>query len=168
MIAFVVGVYGDGGVAEHGFGAGGGDDDFAGAVCEGVGDVPESALLFAVVDLYVGEGGLVFGAEVDGFFASVDEIVVPHLFEGGVGGVDDFLVEGEGEGGPIEGGAEGAKLELHLAALFVDEVPGHRVELFPAVIEATVALAFEVFFENDPSFEAGVVGAGEIPGGVPC
>ena len=52
-------------------------------------------------DFDVGEGGLVLGAEVDGLLASVNETIIPHLLEGGVGGVDDFLVEGEGEGGPI-------------------------------------------------------------------
>ena len=166
LVTGVVWVDGEGGVTEHGFGAGGRNDDFAVAVGEGVGDVVESTLLFVVGDFDVGEGGLVLDAEVDGFFAAVDEAVVPHFFEGGVGGVDDVRVESEGEGGPIEGGAEGAELELHVAALFLYKVPGHLVEFFPAVVEAAVALAFELFFEDDPGFEAGVVGAGDVPGGV--
>ena len=34
------------------------------------------------------------------------------------------------------------------------------------MVEATVVLGLEVFFEDDPGFEASVVGAGEEPGGI--
>ena len=43
LVALVVRIDGDGDVAEHGLGAGGGDDDGAGAVGEGVADVVELA-----------------------------------------------------------------------------------------------------------------------------
>jgi len=166
LIAFVIWVNGDGGVAKHGFGASSGDDEFTVPVGQGVGDVVKGALLFFMGDFDISEGGLMFGTEIDGFFTSVDEVIVPHLLEGGVGGVDNFGIKSEGEGRPIERSAEGAELELHVAALFGDEVPGHLVELFPAVVEATIALRFEVFFENDPSFEAGMVSTGQEPSGI--
>ena len=115
-------------------------------------------------DFDVGEGGLVGGAEVDEFFAAVDEVVIPHVLEGGVDGFDDFGVEGEGEAAPVAGGAEGAELELHVAALLLDEVPNSFVELVAGEIEATLPCCFELFFVDDPGFEAGVIGAGDVPG----
>ncbi len=45
-VAFVVGVYGDGGVAEHGLGARGGDDQRTGAVGQRIAHMPEVALFF--------------------------------------------------------------------------------------------------------------------------
>ena len=56
-------------------------------------------------DLDVGEGGLVLGAEVDEFLATVNHAIVPHFFEGGVDAVDNVLVEGKGEVVPRAGGA---------------------------------------------------------------
>ena len=47
VVALVLGVDGDGGVAEHGFGAGGGDgEELAGHANDRVADVPEAALGF--------------------------------------------------------------------------------------------------------------------------
>lgn len=109
-----------------------------GGVGKGVGDVPEGAGFFSVDNFDVGEGGLMFGAEIDEFFASVNEVVVPHLFEGGVNLGDDFGVESEGEGGPIARGAEGTELEFHVAALFLDEIPDLLVELVAGEIEAAL------------------------------
>ena len=120
-----------------------------------------------VFDFDVGEGGLVFGAVVDEFFAAVDETVVPHFFESLVDAVDDVFVESEGEVLPGAGGAEGADLKLHVAALFLDEVPNLGVEFVTGVFEAGVAGGLKGAFVNDPSFEAGVVGARDVPSGVP-
>lgn len=76
---------------------------------------------------------------------------------------DDFFVEGESEGGPVAGGTEGAELELHVAALVVDEIPDLAVELVAGVVEAGLPFCFEVAFVDNPSFEAGVVGARDVP-----
>ena len=54
-VAFVIGVDGHGGVAEHRLGARGGDVDRECAVDAGVADVPEEAVPFLVFHLRVGE-----------------------------------------------------------------------------------------------------------------
>lgn len=169
FVTGVVGMDGDGGVAEHGFGTSSGDDDFsevADGVDEGVGDVPEGASFVLVIDFDVGEGGLVLGAEVDQAFTTVDQLVVQEVLEGVVDGVDDLGIEGEGEVGPVAGGAEGAELELHIPSLLGDEVPDLGVKLVARVVEAGVAGLLEGFLVDDPSLEASVVGARDIPGRV--
>lgn len=57
-------------------------------------------------------------------------------------------------------------MELHVAALFFDEVPDAGVKFVAGEFEAGVAVLFEGAFVDDPSFEAGMVGTGDIPGGV--
>lgn len=57
-------------------------------------------------------------------------------------------------------------MELHVAALFFDEVPDAGVKFVAGEFEAGVAIFFEGAFVNDPSFEAGVVSAGDVPSGV--
>ena len=177
LITLVVRVDGDGDIAEEGLGAGGADDDFAvsevgrainhifGDGDDFVGDVPEVARFVFVFDFDVGEGGLVLRAEVDELLATVDHAVVPHFFEGLVDAGDDVFVEGEGEVRPSAAGAEGADLEFHVAALFFDEVPDTRIEFVARKFEASMTFLLEGAFVDDPGFEAGVVGARDIPSG---
>ena len=122
--------------------------------------------LVEVFDFDVGEGGLVFGAVVDEFFAAVNHAVVPHFFESLVDAGDDVFIESEGEVVPSARGAEGANLEFHVSPLFLDEVPDFGVEFVAGVFEAGVTDAFEGALIDDPSFEAGVVGAGDVPSAV--
>ena len=56
--ARVFGMDGDGGVAEHGFGAGGGDGHEFVCAVDGVADVPEAGLYRFMVNLVVGDRGL--------------------------------------------------------------------------------------------------------------
>ena len=46
----------------------------------------------------------------------------------------------------------------------MDEVPDLVVELVACIVEASFALTLEVALVDDPSFEASVVGAWDIPG----
>jgi len=159
-------VDGDGGVAEHGFGTSGGDDDFALAVYAWIGNIPEGAFFFFVIDFDVSEGGLMLGTVIDKLFTSVNEAVLPESLEGIVDGVDDLLVESEDLGRPVAGSAEGAKLKLHVPSLFGDEIPSLLVELVAGEVEAGFALLLEDFLVNYPGLEAGMVGAGDPPGGM--
>ena len=162
-VASILWINCDGHITKESFGTSGGDDNFAIALDVGVGDVPESALFVFVLNLDVGEGGLMLRTEVDKFFTSVNHAVVPHFFEGVVNASDDVFVEGEGEVFPGAAGAEGAELKLHVSPLFLDEVPDLGIELFAGVVETGFPLCFEGAFVDDPSFEAGMIGAGDVP-----
>ena len=82
LVARVGRVDGYGDVAEHGFGAGGGDDDGAGSVGEGVADVVELAETVFVGDFEIGDGGLLDGVPVDDVGAAVDEALLVEADEG--------------------------------------------------------------------------------------
>ena len=56
-------------------------------------------------------------------------------------------------------------MKFHVATLGSDKVPNPGVEFVAGVFETSVTVFFELTFVNDPSFEAGVVGAGDVPSG---
>jgi hypothetical protein len=124
------GVHGDGGVAEHGFGAGGGDAGEAGAVGEGIFEVPEVAVDLAVFDLVVGEGGLELGAPVDHVVAAIDEALVVEALEDEADGAREALVHGEALAGPVAGAAERLELADDGGAVVLLPVPDFRQEFF--------------------------------------
>ena len=82
-----VGMDGDGSVAEHRFGARGGDgDEFVGSpwICRidhWVADVPEVALHRFVIDFVVGDGGLQVGVPIHEPLAAEDQAVFEHFEE---------------------------------------------------------------------------------------
>lgn len=177
LVAFVSGVDSDGGIAEEGLGTSGGDDDFGmldvwiifgttiGSGADFVGDIPEVTFFVCVFDFDVGEGGLVLRAEVDEFFAAINHAVVPHFLEGFIDAGDDVFIKSKSQVGPGARGTESADLEFHIAALLFDKVPDAGIEFVAVVFETGVAFFFEGAFVDDPSFEAGMVGARDIPRG---
>jgi hypothetical protein len=54
-------------------------------------------------------------------------------------------------------------LEFHIAALLLYEIPDAGIEFVARVFKTSVAFFFESALVDDPSFEAGVIGAGNIP-----
>ena len=103
------------------------------------------------------------GAVVDEFFASVNETIIPHFFEGGIDAVNDVFVESKSKVIPRAGSAESAKLEFHIATLLGDKIPDSSVEFVAVEFKTSMALLFEILFVNNPGFEASVVGAWNIP-----
>lgn len=169
-VAFVFRINGDRDITKDSFGTGGGDDDFGKAIFgiganDGVSNFPEATIFVFVLDFDVGEGGLVLGAEIDQLFATIDHAVVPHFLEGGINAGDDVFVKSEGEVGPGARGTEGADLELHVAALFFDEVPDTGIEFVVGVFKTSVTVFLEGALIDDPGLEAGVISTGDIPGG---
>lgn len=175
LIARIVRIDSDGGIAKEGLGTGGADDDFGvldirviiGATIRGgddlIGDVPEVAGLVLMFDFDVGEGGLVVRTEINQLLATVNHAVVPHFLESFVDARDNVFIKSESEIIPSTRGTKSTKLELHIAALLLDEVPNAGIELVTRVFKAGVAFFFEGAFIDDPSFEAGVIGTRDIP-----
>ena len=91
LVALVVGVHGDGDVAEHGLGAGGGDDDGAGAVGERVADVVELADALFVTRLRGRRRRSEDGVPVDDVGAAIDEALLLEADEG--------FLDGDARGG---------------------------------------------------------------------
>ena len=71
-VALVFGVDGDGGVAEHRFGAGCGDGKLVGAVGQRIANVVHTGFFVGVLDFEIGQRGSASGAPVGDARAFVD------------------------------------------------------------------------------------------------
>ena len=163
----VLRVHGNAGIAHHGLGTGGGDHQVAGAVGQGVTDIPQVAGLIHVLHLRVGEGGGAVGAPVDDAAALVDEALVIELAEGLPDGLGAALIHGEAGAVPVAGDAQLLLLLHDAAAVLLLPLPHPLQELLPAQVIAGLALVDpQVLFHLDLGGDAGVVGAGQPQGGI--
>jgi len=159
LIAFIGGVDGHRGVAEHGLGPGGGDDDLALTLRERIGDIPEFALLIDRVDLFIGQCGAAARAPVDqtvalvnqSFFIEADKDLTHRLAQP--------LVHGEAFTLPVAGGAELAELLEDDAAVFFPPLPDALEE--PVAAEGVAGLPLEAQRRLDLVLggDAGMIGA---------
>ncbi len=144
------------------------------ATYEGVAQVVEVAVDFAVFDFVVGERGLRYRVPVDEALAAVDEAVFEEPEEGLAHRGGALVVHGEALAVPVAGAAHG--LELFGDGGFVFVFPGLdlRHELLAAglalrffalvVGEGGFALGLEAAVDDGLRGDAGVVGAGHPEG----
>ena len=162
LVAGVAGRDGHGGVAEHGLGAGGGDDEVAGTVGERIPEMPELALDLFVYDFLIGKRALGGRAPVHHAFAAVDVALFVELDEHLADGGAEAIVHGEAFAVPVAGRAELAELPDDRAAVELLPFPDAFDELLAAERAAVDAFLLaedlvDLAFRGD----AGVVGAGE-------
>ena len=160
LVALVVGMHADGGVAGYGFGAGGGHDQALVGVLDVVLDLPQMPLLVLVVDLVVGKGGVAARAPVDDVLAPVDQAFPVELHEDLAHGAGEALVHGEAQALPVHGAAHGVDLVQDAAAVLLAPLPDALDELLAAQILAALALLGEGALDHVLGGDAGVVGAG--------
>ncbi len=164
-IARVLGVDGDGGIAEHGLGARGGDGEVAaGHAVDGVADVPEVSGDFGVGDFEIAERGVAVGAPVDHVLAAVEEALFVEADEDFADGAGEAGVEGEALAAPIAGGAEADHLALDGVAGLGLPLPDALFEFFAAEVAVVDAFLFELAGDHHLGGDAGVIGAGEPEG----
>ena len=164
---FVVRVDGHAGVAHHGFRAGRGNDDIAGAVRERIADIPEMAGLVDILDLRVGEGRQAVRAPVDDAAALVNKALVVHLAEGLTHGFGAALVHGEAAARPVAADAELALLFDDAAAVLFLPRPDALQEFFAAKVIAGLALLdAQLLLDLDLGGDTGVVRTGKPQGAV--
>ena len=94
-VALVLGMEGDGGVAQHRLRPGGGDHDPLVAPLDRIGDVVELALHRLHLDLEVGDGGAELRRPVDHVLAAGDQPLAVEADEGLAHGAREAGVEGE-------------------------------------------------------------------------
>ena len=124
FIPLVGGVDGDGRVAEHRFGTGGGDDEIFIAALHGILQVPEEGVFFGILHLGIGEGRPAAGAPVDYARAAVDEPLVVEVDEYLPHRLGALFVHGEGETRPIARRAHLFELFDYPSAVFFLPGPG--------------------------------------------
>ena len=170
-VALVIGMDGDGGVAEDGFGAGGADFDVAGrggiavGCAQGVAEGVKFAIDWFVFDFEVADGAFAAGAPVDEVVAAVYEVVVIEADKGFEDGVAEAVVEGEAFAGPVAGDAHAALLATDLAVIFVFPGPDFLEEAFTAEVVAGGFALGEFAFDDVLGGDASVICAGNPEGG---
>ena len=119
-IARVVGVHGDGGIAQHGLGPGGGDGDVrARPPLQRIADMPEPAVLhLALLHLQVGDRGAQHRVPVDQALVAVDQALAVEGDEDLDHRPAQALVHGEALPRPVGRGAEAAELAPDRAPRF--------------------------------------------------
>ena len=166
LVALVIGVHGDAGVADHRFRTGGRHHDIVGKghatlAHHGVADEVEARLLLVVVDLEVAERRLAARAPVDHSQPAVDETVVVEVDEGRAHGPDDARIEREDVPAPVRACAEAAVLLVDAAAVLPHPLPGPLDERLAAEVVAREALLLELPLDHVLRGDAGVVLAGQ-------
>ena len=168
------------GIAEHGFRAGGGDDQVVAGFAQGldavgidfhvfvrhaigqrIADRPHVAVLFLARHFQVGDRGLQHRVPVDQALAAIDQALFVQAHEGFDDGLAGHRVHGEHAARPVAAGAEAAHLPLDGVAGMLLPLPHFLDELVAA--QRVAGLAFtgdgEVAAHHHLGGDAGVVGA---------
>src|SRR5450830_273130 len=171
LVALIVRVNGHGGIAEHCFRTGGGDDQVVvafsglGAVGQRVLEVPQEAFLVVVFHFEVGNRRVQLGVPVDQTLAAVDQAVFMQAHEGFFHGFRQTVVHGEALAAPIDGRAQATDLTADVAAGLILPFPDFFQEFLAAQVVTALAGGFELAFHQHLRGNTGVVGA-RLPQGV--
>ncbi len=163
-VALVLGVHRDGGVAEHGLGAGGGHHHVAAAVAQGVADVPEEAVLFFALHFQVAHRRFEHRVPVDQALAAVDQAFFVQAHEGFGDHGRELVVHGEVLARPVHGVAHAAHLRGDGVAAHFLPLPDLLREGLAAEVVAADLLFLQLALDHDLRGDAGVVGAGHPEG----
>ena len=162
-VTLVLGVHGDGDVAQHGLHSGGGDVRVrALSVDVPVAQGDQLTLVVGVDDLDVGDSGAQHRGPVDQTLRAVDQTAVEELLEDGLHRTGEPVVEGEALALPVDGVTDGAHLVLDDTAVLLLPLPHLGGEVFTAVVEAVLTLGLlEHRLDLGLGGDTGVVGAGQ-------
>ena len=167
LIFFIGGVYGDAAVAQHGLGAGGGNDELLIGVFDGVSDMPEAAGDVLILDLRVGKRGTAMRTPVYHAAALIDKSLFIEVTEGLADGLGAGIVHGEAAALPVAGDAHALLLLDYAVAVLFLPVPDTLKEILAAEVIAGLALLLaEHFLDLYLSCNTGMVNAGQPERGV--
>ena len=160
LVALVVRVDRNAGIAHEGLRTGGRNDQIARAVRQRVADVPQLARLGLVLNLGVGKRGRAVRTPVDDAVALVDQALVVQVYENFADRLGAALVHREALALPVTGRAELFQLADDAVAELVLPVPDSLQKFLAAeVITGLALLLAEVLLDLDLGCDAGVVGA---------
>ena len=159
-VALVVGMHGDGGVAEHRLRPRRHDLDRAAAVGERIAQMIQLAVGVGVLDLEVGERGAAARAPVDEIAVAVDQPFLVEPDEHLAHRAREALVHREALARPVARHAETLQLHDDRAARRVAPLPGALDERLAPERLAVDALGGELALDDVLRRDAGVVGAG--------
>ena len=159
LVALVVRVDGNAGIAHEGLRTGGRNNEVARAVRQRIADVPQLARLGFVLNLSVGQRSRAVRAPVDDAVALVDKALVVQVYEYLADRLGAALVHGEALAVPVAGGAELFELADDAVAELVLPRPYALEELLTAeVVTGQALLLAEVLLYLDLGCNTGVIG----------
>ena len=164
LVAGVLRVDRDGGIAEHGLGTGGSELQVAGAVGEGIAQVPERTVFLFIFDFGIGDGSHAVGAPVDEALSTVDEVFLIETVEDFDDGFGAAFVHGEPLAVPVAGRAELLELLDDASAVLTAPVPGALEERLAADVFLRDAFFFHGLDDLRLGGDGRVVGAGDPEG----
>ena len=159
LIALVVRVDADAGVAQHRLRARRGNDHLTGAVGQRIADVPEAAGLVDILDLGVGQRRDAMRAPVDDAAALIDQSLLIEAHEHLAHGLRAAVVHREARAIPVAGRAELLLLLDDAVAEPVLPVPDTLEELLAAKVIARQSLLAQLLLDLDLRGDSGVVDA---------
>ena len=171
FIAFVFRVYRNRRVAEHGFRAGGGDDQVVqafcglGAVSQRVAQVPQETFLVVVFHFKVGDRRVQLGVPVDQALAAIDQAVFVQAYKGFFHRFRQAVVHGETLAAPVYRRAQATDLTADVATGLIFPFPDFFQELLAAQVVAVQTLCFDLTLNQHLGCDTRVVGA-RLPQGV--
>ena len=171
LVALVVRVNSDGGIAEHGFRTGGGNDQVIvalgglGAIGQRILEVPQEAFLVVVFHFEVGNRRVQLSVPVDQTLAAVDQAVFMQAHEGFFYGFGQAVVHGEALAAPVYGRTQATDLTADIAAGLVLPFPDFLQEFLATQVVTVLAGGFQLAFHQHLGGDTGVVGA-RLPQGV--
>ncbi len=167
LVALVLGMDGDGGVAEHGFRARGGKADElrggAGVGFDRITKRPKAAFDRFGERLVVGDGGLQLRVPIDEAFAAKDETVAEHLEELFAHRPGADRIEREAHARPIAATAELAQLTENARFVLILPLPNALHQRLASQIMACLFFLLEdEAFDDRLGGDPGVVGARHV------
>ncbi len=166
-VTLIVGMHGNGGVAQHGLGPRGGDHDEGGWIVgverrplDRIAQMPEMPLGVELLDLEIGNGGEQLGVPIDEALVLVDEARAIEIDEHLTHGAGQALVHGESEPRPVAGAAEPLQLADDGVARLFFPLPHALDEGLAAHGAAVGLLPFQqLTLDHHLGGDAGVIGA---------
>ncbi len=159
-IAFVFGMHGHGGIAEHSFGSGGGHHQQAVATFDRVAKVPELTLLIFMLHLKVGKSRVAARAPVDQAIIPVDQTLFVEGDEHLTHRLGQTLVHSEAFPLPVAGGTEAFELIDDLTTRFAPPLPDPLNEAIATQIMAVPSFGGQLLFHHILGSNTGMIRAG--------
>ena len=147
-IAFVAGIHRHRRVAQHRFGAGGGDFQIALTPAEGIAEMPEMAIHLLHLHLQVTHRRTGGGTPVHEVFTAIDQPLLVQADEGLLHRFAQPLIQGEALSPPVHRVTQAPQLANDAPTAFRLPLPGPLQKRLSAEITACFALLLQLLLEN--------------------
>lgn len=158
-VALILGVYGYGRVAQHGFRSGSGHGNAAFPILKRIAHIPKAARFFFMFHLDIGNGGVAVGAPVYNIITPVDQSLFVEAYEYLAHGPGATRIHGKALPAPVAGGPQKAQLFGNTIAVLVFPCPDPLQKLLTAQVVFAQTFFGQFFFHPGLGGDAGMIGS---------